>query len=237
MHFIKYENENGYKTAIWIADVPCKENVMYHIERWTDNGIILKTYLPKSLHYCNGCSHKSCLTELVCHTASIDDSKKIFIDNKLKSATMHRQLDKNHLQIEERNAAGDHPDYFDYVMFNWGNCVAGQRLINERRLGHIPSEQELINRFVPGVTFYFETEKIFKHSNYVDDGYHAAKIKHSLELEQYLLALTVSSSQITELIPYISEPMKEKVVVIGDNSFQDYSRISYEKVIQNFTKV
>lgn len=64
LHFVKYETENGHKTAIWIADVPCQENIMNHIESWSDNGIIPEAYLPKSLHYCSGCSQKCCLTDM-----------------------------------------------------------------------------------------------------------------------------------------------------------------------------
>ena len=48
---------------------------------------------------------------------------------------------------ESRNAGNDPADFFDYIMFSWGNCQAGDRLIMERKLGHDPSEEDLSIHF------------------------------------------------------------------------------------------
>jgi len=60
---------------------------------------------------------------------------------------------------DERNAAGDPADYFDYIMFAWGNCQAGDRLVMERNLnGNLSYEafvEELEKNLSPGIRFYF----------------------------------------------------------------------------------
>lgn len=44
---------------------------------------------------------------------------------------------------EQRNAANDPADYFEYIMFALGNCQAGDRLVIERELGRFPNEEDL----------------------------------------------------------------------------------------------
>ena len=36
------------------------------------------------------------------------------------------------LMNENRNAANDPGDYFEYIMLAWGNCQGGYRLVMER---------------------------------------------------------------------------------------------------------
>ena len=47
------------------------------------------------------------------------------------------------LMNESRNAANDPADYFEYIMFSWGNCQAGDRLVMERALGRFPDDEDL----------------------------------------------------------------------------------------------
>lgn len=45
--------------------------------------------------------------------------------------------------VRSIKAANDPEDYFDYVMFAWGNCQASDRLVMKRKLGRFPDENGL----------------------------------------------------------------------------------------------
>ena len=74
-----------------------------------------------------------------------------------------------------RNAASDPIDYFDYVMLGWSNTSSGYRLAMERLLGRAPSEEELQEKFIPGVSFHFLYEELIQAPGYMFDGYHVAR--------------------------------------------------------------
>ena len=71
---------------------------------------------------------------LVCHTAPLENAISILQCGLLLSSVKARKLPDTVLQKEDRNAANDPLDYFHYVMFTWGNCQAGDRLVMERKL-------------------------------------------------------------------------------------------------------
>jgi len=103
------------------------------------------------------------------------------------SAVKARNKSGHELSAEQRNAAKDTPDYFDYVMFTWGNCFGGDSLVMERSLdGANPSEHFSGKNFKPGVRFYFKYDEIINHKDYANDGHHPAKIKNELSLVDYL---------------------------------------------------
>lgn len=93
------------------------------------------------------------MTDLVCHTAPTENAERIFACGELRSAVLARGLPAETLMKEPRNAAGDPADFFHYVMFSWGNCQAGDRLVMERILGRAPAADELGAGFTPGVRF------------------------------------------------------------------------------------
>lgn len=77
---------------------------------------------------CTACPYrKGCVTEYVCHTTSIDNAMRILECGKLLSAIKARNVPVAELMREKKNAANDPADYFEYIMFAWGNCQAGDR--------------------------------------------------------------------------------------------------------------
>ena len=69
--------------------------------------------------------------------------------------------------MDSRNAASDPIDYFDYVMLGWSNTSSGYRLAMERLLGRAPSEKELQDKFIPGVSFHFIYTDLIKVTGYI----------------------------------------------------------------------
>ncbi len=92
---------------------------------------------------------------------------------------------------EKKNAANDPADYFEYVMFAWGNCQAGDRLLAERTLGRFPNVQDLSVRFEPGVRFYFKYEQLIKHPNAVCDRVLPMKVKDEIILCYWVYKIVI----------------------------------------------
>jgi len=174
---------------------------------------------PAKLTECTACKQGGCLTSWLCHTSSIDAAKSIFACGELRSAARARGLPGAALAKELRNGAGDPPDYFEYVMFSWGNCQAGDRLVVERdlaaRLGRTPSREELdaalAHCFTPGVRFYFRYDDLAARPGCVFDGYHPAKIRDCLPLRECLAACIVPGNAWDEVSPLIPEELKARV--------------------------
>ena len=125
IEFIEYEKRYDRECIIECEDC----NVL----RLVNEGIAHKeVYLnvprPKLLTECTACPYrKGCVTDYVCHTTSADNAIKIFECGKLLSALNARKVSVEELMSENRNAANDPADYFEYIMFSWGNCQAGDR--------------------------------------------------------------------------------------------------------------
>jgi len=92
---------------------------------------------------------------------------------------------------ESRNAANDPADFFHYVMFAWGNCQAGDRLVMERKLKHNPTEEDLSINFTPGIRFYFKYEVLENHPKAMHDGFLPIKVKDEVVLAEYVYAIII----------------------------------------------
>lgn len=119
--------------------------------------------------------------------------------------------------LESRNAARDPADFFDYIMFAWGNCQAGDRLIMERKLDRTPNEKDLSIDFVPGIRFYFKYDEIIKHPHAVIDGFLPLKIKDELELSDLVYAIIVPTIHQSALEAVISSRQKDKVIYVEND--------------------
>ena len=109
----------------------------------------------KKIEECTDCpKFKGCMTDYVCHTSSVENAIKILDCGSLLSPVRARNVSAAQLVKEERNAANDPEDYFDYIMFAWGNCQAGDRLVMERKLGRFPDETDLSAGFTPRSSFF-----------------------------------------------------------------------------------
>ena len=151
------------------------------------------------------------MTDLVCHTASIQDAKSIIESGRLLSAVNARKKNAQELKSEARNAANDPLDYFDYVMFAWGNCQAGDRLVMERKLGRFPEEKDLGADFTPGVRSFFRYDKLVEHPARVFDGVLPFKIKGEVVLKDWLHAIIIPENHKSEFEPLITSEFRNKV--------------------------
>ena len=67
-------------------------------------------------------------------SSSTNNAVNIFKCGSLQALTKWRGVSSSVLKEENRNAANDPEDYFDYVMFAWGYSQAGDRLVMERKM-------------------------------------------------------------------------------------------------------
>ena len=121
------------------------------------------------------------------------------------------------MMVESRNAAHDPADFFDYIMFAWGNCQAGDRLVMERQLNRFPSEEDLSVNFTPGIRFYFKYDEIIKHPNAVIDGFLPLKIKDALNISEWVYAIVIPFEHKAKLEPTISSDLKDKVIYVEND--------------------
>lgn len=188
IEFIEYERSYGRTTELISADDELAARICKKLkkpERYANAA------LPEKITECTACKQHGCLTRLVCHTSSAEDAASILRSKTLLSAVRVRKLPSEVLRQEPRNSAGDPKDFFDYIMFAWGNCQAGDRLVMERAMRHFPTEEELNSEFMPGVRYYFDYSRLDKHPNAVHDGVHPIKIKDELYLPDYVKAIII----------------------------------------------
>lgn len=126
------------------------------------------------------------MTDYVCHTAPVENAVNIFKCGSLQVPTKWRDVSALVLKAENRNASNDTEDYFDYVMFAWGNCQAGDRLVMERKMKCFPTEADLSVDFTPGVRFFFKYDKIVSHPNATIEGVLPPKIKEEVILSDWV---------------------------------------------------
>ena len=207
--FMDYEKRHGRQTEIVCENrdiLAAVKNAVANPEAVED------AELPSKITECTACKQHGCLTRFVCHTAEIENAKKILSSGKLLSALKASGRSVDELISDIRNAAGDPPDFFEYIMFAWGNCIAGDRLVTERgfvkKHGRLPNQAELDNdnkiNLITGIRFYFRYVDIIKHPGFVFDGYHPAKVKDELVLSEYLYACIVPEQYKTELVDLIT---------------------------------
>ncbi len=158
-------------------------------------------------------------TRFVCHTTSAENAAKIFACGSLKSAVRARNLSASVLQKEARNAANDPEDYFEYVMFAWGNCQAGGRLVTERALKRFPGEKDLSSpAFVPGVRFYFDYETLIHHPNAVQDGVLPVKVKNEVVLNDYVKAIIIPENHRASLEQLVPQNLRERTFYLTNDT-------------------
>lgn len=227
--YLLYEIYHGRRIVIWCENVQTSKSISSSIPQffqYENMGLseFVKsklatqpervTDIPRELTHCKGCQEKKCITDLVCHVASVTTAGMILKSRLILSACKARNKSGQELALEQRNAAGDPPDYFDYVMFTFGNCIAGDRLVMERMLGTLPTQEELTTEFTPGVRFYFRYKDLLSHPRFRSDGYHYCKIKDMLELEPYLVVAIAPETASRELQQASSAKARKRLVFI-----------------------
>lgn len=155
------------------------------------------------------------MTDFVCHTAPLENAISILQCGLLLSAVNARKLPDTVLQKEDRNAANDPLDYFHYVMFSWGNCQAGDRLVMERKLKRSPTPEEMGVGFTPGVRFYFRYEDLERHPQKVHDGFLPIKVKNEVKLADYVYRIIIPSEYKEQLIEMIPDNLIDKAFCLS----------------------
>ena len=194
-----------------------------------------KVQPPDKITECTACKYKCCLTDYVCHTASVESAKSIILSGKLLSAVKAFNKTAFELVHDPRNAAGDTPDYFDYIMFNWGNCQAGDNLVMERMLNKSPEKQDLSVNFRPGVRFYFKYNDLITHPLFVFDGYHTVKIQDELLISDYLFVCIIPENCKSEFENIVPDSIKDRVFYIKNDckDIWDWSEKVYDFVVKH----
>lgn len=168
--------------------------------------------VPEKITECTACPvYRGCMTDLVCHTSPVENAVRILDCGSLLSPVLARKMTAGELRAEKRNAANDPEDYFHYVMFAWGNCQAGDRLVTERKLGRAPDERDLAAGFTPGVRFFFRYDRIIDHPGAVFDGVLPLKIRDEVVLRDWVHAIIVPEIYRETVKGHIPKDLEEKV--------------------------
>ena len=118
---------------------------------------------------------------------------------------------------ENRNAANNPADYFEYIMLAWGNCQGGDRLVMERELGRFPNEDDLSVNFNPGVRFFFKYDKLIKHEGAICDGVLPMKVKDEIILKDWVHKIVVPMKLKETLERYIPDELKDRVIYVEND--------------------
>lgn len=224
--FIHYEQNNGRE-----CELAGDEAVLSRVKAALAGQHEKRVPVPDKIQECTACpTYKGCMTDLVCHTSSVENAREILTCGALLSAVKVRKVSAEVLRKEPRNAAKDPGDYFDYVMFSWGNCQAGDRLVMERKLGRFPDENDLSKDFTPGVRFFFDYQKIIQHPCAVFEGVLPLKIKDEVILKDWVRAIIIPQSEKTLFENRIPAELADKVFFLENDckDIWEWSEKAYE---------
>ena len=232
IEFIDYEEKHGRLCQIECDDQNLLKEVKKRIKKKCE---YINIPRPKLITECAACRYrKGCVTEYVCHTTSLENAIKIFASGSLLSAIKARNVSVEELMKEGRNAAGDPADYFEYIMFSWGNCQAGDRLVMERNLKRFPNDEDLSIYFNPGIRFYFKYDDLIKHPNATFDGVLPIKVKDEVILKDYVYKIIIPLKLKEQLENYIPLELKKYIIYVNNDAkdIWDWSEKIYQ-IIEN----
>lgn len=213
LDFIAYEKINGRECEI---EADRQDILEYVLEKIKYPNKYKNVKRPEIIRECTACTARGgCMTDFVCHTAPLENAISILQCGLLLSAVNARKLPDTVLQKEDRNAANDPLDYFHYVMFTWGNCQAGDRLVMERKLKRSPTPEEMGVGFTPGVRFYFRYEDLERHPQKVHDGFLPIKVKNEVKLADYVYRIIIPSEYKEQLIEMIPDNLIDKAFCLS----------------------
>ena len=218
VEFVDYERANGRDCAIECEDAALLAEVHAALAEPEKYRYVPR---PALITECTACPvRKGCVTEFVCHTAPPENAVNIFRTGRLLSAVRARGVPVEVLMAEKRNAAGDPADYFNYVMFAWGNCQAGDRLVMERKLGRFPDAQDLSVDFTPGVRFYFRYDELIRHPGATFAGVLPLKVRDEVILAEWVHTIIIPEALRVMMAPHIP-PELQVLVIYVENDCKD----------------
>ena len=210
--FIAYEKLHKRQTSIECINSCLKKEILAYLCQHP----FLQPFTPTDKRVASTYDlHKRLVTSNYCsHTCTVEVAQAIFQTGKLMSAVKVFGKSGAELVTDSRNAASDPADYFDYIMFGWSNTTSGYRLAMERLLGRAPSEEELQEKFIPGVSFHFLYEELIQAPGYIFDGYHVAKVRDSLDLDTLLHLCIIPSKDKACFEGLISSQLQDRVIYL-----------------------
>ena len=222
LHFIEYEKMHNRRTEI----VCESESLMMTVNNAIVTPVIIVNMpLPDKIAGCDACSQKGCLTEFVYHATDIEATAKILSSGKLLSAVKAFGKTADELAYGKRDSLWNDPaDFFEYIMFCWGNCVVGDYVV----MSDTPDSE-----FAPGIRLYFRYKDLLRHPGHVFDGYHCIKVKDEIVLSDYLYACIVPEQQKSKLERSVLPELVEKVHYLPQNGLGIYD---WSKQIYNFMR-
>lgn len=212
--FIEYEKKHG-RTCEIVAEKDISDRIEEYREEYYNKK---RVETPKKITECTACpQYKGCMTDLICHTSPVENAVKILRCGSLLSPVIARKKSAAELKRESRNAANDPEDYFEYIMFAWGNCQAGDRLVMERKLGRFPNETDLSDGFTPGVRFFFDYNKIVTHQDAVFDGVLPLKVKNEVILKDWVGVISIPEEYRELTQKYIPKELLPKTYYVKND--------------------
>ena len=215
LDFIRYESKYGRT-----CEIEAEESILHAIDTYRasyEKGN--RVTPPIKITECTACpKYKGCMTDLVCHTSPVDSTIQILDCGSLLSPVKARNKKAVELMAEARNAANDPEDYFDYIMFAWGNCQAGDRLVMERKLGSFPNEKDLSDGFTPGVRFFFKYDTLIRHPKAVQEGVLPLKVKDEVILNDWIHAIVIPEDYRDQTISHIPSTLSGKVYYLKNDT-------------------
>ncbi len=249
--FCVYELVHGRRVPIWFEDDRVRRDVVASIRRLFAPGLAdlggffaeaMATQRgryaqlpeepprPTGCHYCHD---GLCRGDLVCHTTTVQGAAAIVRSGRILSACAARGVCGDEMARDPRNAAGDPPDYFEYVMWGPGNCTAVDKLVFERVVGYVPSWEEFEADFRPAVRFFFRFADLEAHPRLTFDGIHA-KIHEALELDPYLVLVVIpkgltGSAELIQLARRHLPPKKATSSPFIGLHYKDWAQNAYRQ--------
>lgn len=185
--FIHYETWHGRSVGIWIGYDSAKGVVVdaasAELPRPADRP-------PTDDPCCCRPYHDGCDGSLLCHAAPVEAAQQILYSGRLLSS---RALSAKLPQQPERREddAGDPADYYDYVCFANGDCVAPDIVAMQRHARRWLRPEECDKVFYPGARLFFRPKDLFHHPRAAWDGIQAVKVREEIDLDQYLTAVVL----------------------------------------------
>jgi len=228
--FIEYERSHGRRTQIVCEDAAILAAVDAAV---TCTEKVAETPLPEKIMGCVSCNHRGCLTQFICHATDVECARQILSGGKLFSAVKVSGKTGEQLSFEKRDSQWNDPaDFFEYIMFCWGNCVVGDYVVMSDGLGRAPNEEDFEKDFNAAVRFYFRYEDVIRHPGHVLDGYHPVKVKDEILLRDYLHACVVPEQFKFELKNAVLPKLAAKVYYLSQDGLgvRDWTEKVYDFV-------
>ncbi len=249
--FCVYELTHGRRVPIWFEDARVREIVAASISRFFADGLAdLDRFLAQAMATqrdrfaqlpaeaprptgCRLCHDGLCYGDLACHTTDVQGAVGIVRAGRILSAYRAHGVSGQEMARDPRNAAGDPPDYFHYIMFGPGNCTAVDKLVFERIVGHVPSWEEFEANFQPGVRFFFRGDDLRAHPSWAHDGFQE-KIRRELALDPWLVLMVVpegvaGSDELIELARRQLPPDEVASFSFKGMDCRDWARMVYRQ--------